>query len=219
MYKYILFDLDGTLTDSKEGVCKSVQHALAKMNRPVPPIDELDCFIGPPLSYSFVKYSGLTPEEAEEAISIYRERYSTVGKYENRPYDGISELLAALKADGRILSVASSKPEPYVRDILKHFDIEKYFDVVSGADFAGLKGEKEDVMAEALKQMGIVTDEDKKDVVMIGDRHYDINGAHFFKLDSIGTDYGYAPEGELKEAGATYVVATVEELRKLLMEA
>jgi phosphoglycolate phosphatase len=174
-------------------------------------------FIGPPLKESFSKYCGFDEETTEKAIKLYRERYSKVGKYENRPYEGIPEMLKALKSDGRVLIIASSKPTEFVEDILKKFDIYEYFDIISGADMAGLKGEKEDVIDEALKRLNIDSDEKKKEVVMIGDRHYDIFGAKHFGLDSIGVNYGFAfDKNELKDAGATYVVETVSELKELL---
>lgn len=217
MYKVVLFDLDGTLTDSREGICKSVQHALIKMGLPAPELKELECFIGPPLKTSFREFYGIEGEDAVRATSYYRERYSVVGKYENMPYPGIAELLKDLKEAGYILAVASSKPEVYVEDILKHFDLYEYFHYVTGSDMEGKRGEKEDVIEEAFRRMGLEPEERRKHAVMVGDRHFDINGAKFFGIDSIGVTYGFAKEGELKEAGATYVVDTVEELKELLL--
>lgn len=217
MYRYIFFDLDGTLTDSHEGITKSVSYALVNLGYEEPNLDDLFGFIGPPLKDSFMKYYNMDEETAKEAIRLYRSRYSTIGKYENRPYDGIPELLKKLKNDRRKLIIASSKPTEFVIDILKKFDIFEYFDIVSGADMAGLKGEKEDVIKEALLELGL-TDKDMKDVVMIGDRHYDILGAKIFGMDSIGVNYGFRQsENELEEAGATYVVDAVEELTTLLL--
>ena len=218
MFKYLLFDLDGTLTDSEEGITKSVSYALINLGVKDLPDEIKRKFIGPPLKDSFMRYCDFDEETAKKAITFYRERYSTVGKYENRPYEGIPEMLKELKSDGRALVIASSKPTEFVEDILKKFDIYEYFDIISGADMAGLKGEKEDVIDEALKMLSIDTDEKKKEVVMIGDRHYDIIGAKHFGLDSIGVNYGFAfDKNELKEAGATYVVETVSELKTLLL--
>lgn len=217
MYKYIFFDLDGTITDSTEGITKSISYALINLGYKVPPVEELYVFIGPPLKDSFIKYFNMEEETAKEAVRLYRERYSDVGKYECTPYEGIPALFKALKEDGRKLLIASSKPTEFVIDILKHFNMYEYFDVISGADMAGLRGEKEDVIREALRQINI-TDDNKKEVVMIGDRHYDINGAKLFGLDSIGVQYGFAETPtELAEAGATYVVNTVGELSDLLL--
>ncbi|MBO4785300.1 MAG: HAD hydrolase-like protein, partial [Lachnospiraceae bacterium] len=172
-------------------------------------------FIGPPLKDSFPKYCGFDEETTEKAIALYRERYSKVGKFENRPYEGIPELLKKLKEDDRVLVIASSKPAGFVEDILNKFDLRQYFDIISAADLSGKKCEKEDVIKEALEILNLKNGD--KDVVMIGDRHYDINGAKYFNLDSIGVNYGFAfDKNELKDAGATFVVETVKELGELL---
>ena len=248
MYKYLLFDLDGTLTDSQEGITKSVSYALINLGVKDLPDDIKLRFIGPPLKDSFQKYCGFDEETTKKAIALYRERYSTVGKFENRPYVGIPDLLRDLKEAGRVLVIASSKPTGFVEDILEKFEIKDYFDIISGADLSGNKSEKEDVIKYALDVLGVEyhLDEEKqkrfayetviepkdeesqkvfvsdkkslKDVVMIGDRNYDIYGASFFKMDSIGVNYGFAfDKNELREAGATFVVETVEELRNLLL--
>ena len=215
MYKYLLFDLDGTLTDSQEGITKSVSYALINLGVEDLPQDIKLRFIGPPLKDSFPKYCGFDEETTEKAIALYRERYSKVGKFENRPYEGIPELLKKLKEDDRVLVIASSKPAGFVEDILNKFDLRQYFDIISAADLSGKKCEKEDVIKEALEILNLKNGD--KDVVMIGDRHYDINGAKYFNLDSIGVNYGFAfDKNELKDAGATYVVETVEELGELL---
>ena len=218
MYKVVLFDLDGTLTDSREGICKSVQYAMVKLGKPAPSLEELECFIGPPLKMSFRDFYHITGEEADRGVAFYRERYSAVGKYENMPYDGIPFMLATLKEAGYILAVASSKPEVYVEDILKHFELYDYFHYVVGSDMEGKRGDKEEVIEEVFKRMGLDEVSRKRDAVMVGDRYFDINGARYFGLDSVGVTYGFSKEGELKEAGATHVVDTVEELQKLLLE-
>ena len=215
MYKYLLFDLDGTLTDSQEGITKSVSYALINLGVEDLPEDIKLRFIGPPLKDSFPKYCGFDEETTEKAIALYRERYSKVGKFENRPYEGIPELLKKLKDDNRVLVIASSKPTGFVEDILNKFDLRQYFDIISAADLSGKKCEKEDVIKEALEILNLKNGD--KNVVMIGDRHYDINGAKYFNIDSIGVNYGFAfDKNELKDAGATYVVETVEELGELL---
>ena len=215
MYKYLLFDLDGTLTDSQEGITKSVSYALINLGVEDLPQDIKLRFIGPPLKDSFPKYCGFDEETTEKAIALYRERYSKVGKFENRPYEGIPELLKKLKDDNRVLVIASSKPAGFVEDILNKFDLRQYFDIISAADLSGKKCEKEDVIKEALEILNLKNGD--KDVVMIGDRHYDINGAKYFNLDSIGVNYGFAfDKNELKDAGATFVVETVKELGELL---
>lgn len=218
MYKYLFFDLDGTLTDSQEGITKSVSYALINLGYEDIPYEDKKKFIGPPLLDSFMNVCKMDEETAKEAIRLYRSRYSDVGKYENTPYDGIPLLLEKLKKDNRVLIIASSKPTEFVVDILKKFDIYEYFDIISGADMAGLKGSKEDVISEALKELDL-TDEEKKQIVMIGDRHYDILGAKHFGLDSIGVGYGFAKdEAELVDAGCTYYAATVKDLERILFE-
>lgn len=217
MYRYLLFDLDGTLTDSSEGICKSIQYSLGKIGIQEDDLKKLEVFIGPPLRYSFKEYYGLEGELAEQAIAFYRERYTEVGKYENRPYPGIREMLIHLKAAGAVLAVASSKPELYVEDILRHFDLYELFDYVVGSDMEGKRETKTAVIREAMERMQ-VTREEPKGVLMVGDRHFDIDGAKELSLDSLGVYYGFAKSGELEAAGADYVVHTVDELEKLLLE-
>lgn len=217
MYRYLLFDLDGTLTDSSEGICKSIQYSLGKIGIQEDDLKKLEVFIGPPLRYSFKEYYGLEGELAEQAIAFYRERYTEVGKYENRPYPGIREMLIHLKAAGAVLAVASSKPELYVEDILRHFDLYELFDYVVGSDLEGKRETKTAVIREAMERMQ-VTREEQKGVLMVGDRHFDIDGAKELSLDSLGVYYGFAKIGELEAAGADYVVHTVDELEKLLLE-
>lgn len=217
MYRYCLFDLDGTLTDSSEGICKSIQYSLGKIGIQEDDLQKLEVFIGPPLRYSFKEYYGLEGELAEQAIAFYRERYTEVGKYENRPYPGIREMLIHLKAAGAVLAVASSKPELYVEDILRHFDLYELFDYVVGSDLEGKRETKTAVIREAMERMQ-VTREEQKGVLMVGDRHFDIDGAKELSLDSLGVYYGFAKSGELEAAGADYVVHTVDELEKLLLE-
>lgn len=217
MYRYLLFDLDGTLTDSSEGICKSIQYSLGKIGIQEDDLKKLEVFIGPPLRYSFKEYYGLEGELAEQAIAFYRERYTEVGKYENRPYPGIREMLIHLKSAGAVLAVASSKPELYVEDILRHFDLYELFDYVVGSDLEGKRETKTAVIREAMERMQ-VTREEQKGVLMVGDRHFDIDGAKELSLDSLGVYYGFAKSGELEAAGADYVVHTVDELEKLLLE-
>ncbi len=217
MYRYLLFDLDGTLTDSSEGICKSIQYSLKKIGIQAEDLKALEVFIGPPLRYSFKEYFGLEGELAEQAIAFYRERYTEVGKYENSPYPGIREMLVHLKAAGAVLAVASSKPEVYVEDILRHFDLYELFDYVVGSDLKGKRETKTAVIREAMERMQ-VTLEERKEVLMVGDRHFDIDGAKELSLDSLGVYYGFAKSGELEAAGADYVVHTVDELETLLLE-
>lgn len=217
MYQYILFDLDGTLTDPKVGICTSVQYALGKMGIVEEDIDKLEPFIGPPLIDSFMEFYGMSEEKAREAIEIYRERFSTIGKFENEVYPGIPELLRDLKKKGRTVAIASSKPTVFVEDILKHFEIRDYFDIVVGSELDGTRDKKEDVIKEVLAQMFPEGEPDYDEVVMVGDRKFDIEAAFSIGVRNIGVSYGYGSREELEEAGADKIVNTVEGLRSTLI--
>ena len=213
MYQYLLFDLDGTLTDSAEGIIKCVQYAAEKMGAEYKDAKELRVFVGPPLSESFQKVYGFSKEESQQAIAYYRERFKPIGMFENAVYDGIPELLRKMKETGKVNLIASSKPEEFVKTILEHFDIAKYFDIIVGASMDESRNTKEAVIEEALFQLKS-TDQygqysDDK-CVMIGDRKYDIQGAKYFGLRNIGVSYGFAPEGELEEAGADVIITPIK---------
>ncbi len=219
MFKYILFDLDGTLTDPKLGITSSVQYALRALGIEEPSLDRLEPFIGPPLADSFREFYGLEGERLATAIDKYRERFATQGIFENEIYPGIPQMLADLKAKGKKLAIASSKPTLFVEQILEHFEIGKYFDHVVGSNMDGTRGTKEEVVEETLRQMLTVemTPAQKRDtVVMVGDRKFDIEGARAHGITSVGVLFGYAPEGELEEAGADYIVNSVRSLQVLL---
>ena len=216
MYKYLLFDLDGTLTDPKEGITRSVQHALRHFGIEVSDPDTLTPYIGPPLIPSFMEFHGLTREQAEEALRVYRERFSVVGLFENEVLHGVPEMLRALKEKGRYVAVASSKPEEYVRRILEHFDLLQYFDEVVGASMDEKRSAKKDIIEEALHRMGKSPGD--REILMIGDRKHDVEGAKQCGLDNLGVYTGFAPEGELEEAGATYVFHTIAEMTDFLLQ-
>ena len=211
MYKYLLFDLDGTLTDPGEGITNSVAHALKKWGIEVEDKKELYCFIGPPLSASFRKYFAFSEEDALKCVEYYREYFAVKGLFENRVYDGIYELLNNLKADGKILILATSKPEFYAKQILDHFDLTKYFDFIAGASMDESRNKKGDVIRYALSLANIT---DKSEAVMIGDREHDILGAQENRLDSIGVLYGYGDRAEHERAGAKYIAEKVTDVIK-----
>lgn len=213
MYQYIFFDLDGTLTDPGIGITNSVAYALKKWNIEVADRSELYCFIGPPLVDSFMKYYGFSEEDANKAVEYYREYFSVTGLYENTIFDGTVKLLADLKAAGKKIVLATSKPQNFAETILNHFDIAKYFDAVAGATMDGTRSKKTDVILYALELCQIV---DKSQVVMVGDREHDINGANNAGLDSIGVLCGYGDREELETAGATYIVAKIEDVWELV---
>lgn len=212
--KYILFDLDGTLTDPAEGITNSVQYALAKFGITVKNKSELNKFIGPPLKASFEKYYGFTEEQAVCAIEYLREYYKDKGIFENYVYEGLEVLLKQLKDNGKILIVATSKPTVFATQILEHFDLAKYFDFIAGSELDGTRVKKDEVIAFALGECGVT---DFSQAVMVGDRKYDILGAKHTGICSVGVLYGYGDLPELQTAGADYIAEDISALTKLLM--
>lgn len=222
--KYILLDLDGTLTDSSEGITKSVQYALEKMGITENDMAVLKRYIGPPLNESFTRFHGLSDEDSLKAVAYYRERYADTGLYENKLFDGIKEFLAGLKKEVYIVALATCKPEIYVPTILKHFDIEQYFDVAVGSELEGGKRRhKDDVIEEVISQIIKLKDipatdiyDVKADAIMIGDRKDDVLGAKDAGIESIGLRYGFAEADELENAGADYILENVEDILPFL---
>lgn len=217
MYKYVLFDLDGTISDPKVGICTSVQQALKKFGIDVPDINTLTPFIGPPLRDSFRDFYHIKPEDMEDVIAAYRARFSTVGLFENDLYDGIPELLKSLKENGRKLALASSKPRVFVEKILDHFGISQYFDVIMGSELDGTRENKSEIIAECLRLFELDPSGDLSETVMVGDRKYDIEAANAAGLPNIAVSYGYGSEEELSNAGAMVIAGTVKELENILL--
>ena len=219
--RYILFDLDGTITDSSEGITKSVQHALKKFGIEENDQAMLRRFIGPPLDESFEKFYGFDKEKALKAVDYYRERYSDKGIYENVLFDGIADMLEGLKSDGYIIALATCKPGIYVPRILEYFNVDKYFDVAVGSELeGGERRHKNQVIDEVFVRLAAAgladtgsLSETKSQSIMIGDRKDDILGAKASGIDSMGVRYGFAEEQELEMAGADYIVETVEDIR------
>ncbi|MDF2886627.1 MAG: HAD-superfamily hydrolase, subfamily variant 1 [Lacrimispora sp.] len=209
---YLLFDLDGTLTDPKEGITKSVRHALNAFGINTENLDELCCFIGPPLKESFMEYYGFSEDDAQKAVGIFREYFSARGIFENKVYEGTAEVLKALVKSGKKLYVASSKPEVFVRKILEHFELDSYFEFMGGADFEEIRVRKADVIHYVLDTCAI---SDLSRTVMIGDRKHDILGAKEFGMDSVGVLYGYGNRQELLEAGADFLAESIFDLQNL----
>lgn len=212
MKQYLLFDLDGTLTDPMVGITSSVQYALEKFGIHVRYLKELIPFIGPPLAESFQKFYGFSKEDAEKAIQYYREYYAPKGIFENEVYEGIPEMLAHLTEAGFTLLVATSKPTVFARKVLKHFGMEDYFSFVGGSELDGSCTKKAEVISYILKTCGI----EAKEAIMIGDRRHDIEGGKACGLESVGVLYGYGTEQELTEAGADHIIRTVAELEDYL---
>ena len=211
MYNYILFDLDGTLTDPGRGITNSVAYALNKFGIEVADKTELYKFIGPPLTDSFEKYYGFSSEDAVTAVEYYREYFKPKGIYENEIYEGVPELLKTLKENGKAVILATSKPEIFAKEILKYFGIDVYFDFVAGATLDKSRTKKGDVIAYALNSLGIT---DKGKCLMVGDREQDINGARQNGIDSLGVLYGYGDMQELTNAKSTYIAKTVTDIIK-----
>lgn len=207
--KTIIFDLDGTLTDSAEGITNSVRLVMEHFGIPVPGMDVLRTFVGPPLHDMFVKY-GVPEDRVEEAIQVFRGRYLTVGKFENKPYPGIPEMLQALKEQCHILYVATSKPEPQAVEILEHFDLAKYFDCICGASLDRSRVDKEDVLRYLLK------DATNDTPVMVGDTVYDVIGAAVLGIPTIGVSWGYGSVADMQNAGAVAIANSVAQLQEIL---
>lgn len=214
MITYLLFDLDGTLTNPQEGITKCVQHALRAFGIEEPDLEKLIPFIGPPLIQSFMEFYNMSEEDARKAVAVYRERFSTVGLFENFPYPGIADMLAELKAQGKILAVASSKPTIYVRRILEKFELAPYFDVVEGSNLDGTRVDKKEVIAEVLSQLD---NPSADDLLMIGDRKFDVIGARETGFGCVGVRFGFAAPDELEQSGAVYIADTVRDLHRYLI--
>lgn len=215
---HILFDLDGTLTDPKEGITKSVCYALKHYGIQVEDLDSLCPFIGPPLTDSYKKYYGFSDEQAREGILVYREYFSARGWKENKVYAGIKEMLQSLKESGRHLLLATSKPEVFALQILEHFGMAEYFECIGGADLAETRSRKEDVIGYVLERCGLSSDKEAvKRAIMVGDREYDVLGARRWGMESVGVLYGYGDMQEMRACRPDYLVETVEELKRLLL--
>lgn len=211
-YDTIFFDLDGTLVDSGEGVKTSFIYALEHFGVHARK-EDIDAVMGPPLVYSFVNFFGFDEQTALEAQDKYREFYHDRGIYMNTVYDGIPEMLSALKARGITLAVATSKPTVYAEIVLKHHDLRKYFDYVCGSELDGTRDSKQQVIEYALD----ITNSKGKRVAMVGDRKYDILGGNACGLDTVGADFGYAEKNELSDAKAKYVVTDAYRLLQVLI--
>ncbi len=210
MQKTILFDLDGTLTDSGEGIINCAILALEHFGLPIPSRETLRVFVGPPLHESFIRF-GVPADKAEEAVEVYRSRYIPIGKFENTPYPGIRELLEKLKAEGHKLYVATSKPEQMSIDILEHFDLAKYFDRICGASLDTSRTDKAAVIAYLQELTG-----KQEHTIMVGDTKFDVIGAKKHGIPTIGVSWGYGTVEDLRNAGAAAIAHSMEELYTLL---
>jgi len=215
MFDTILFDLDGTISDSGLGITRCVAHALEKFDIKTDDLKSLNWFVGPPLRDSFAKL-GFNEEQVEQAVAFYRERYEPIGVYETEAYPGVREMIRFLHEKGKTLALATSKPTVFAKVVLDDYGIANCFDFVLGCELDGRRDDKAEIMAECLAALGI-EGEKKSRAIMVGDRNYDINGAKANGINSVAVTYGYAPEGELQAAKPDHIVNNTEELQKLLL--
>ena len=208
--KAIFFDLDGTLTDSGEGIINCATLALEHFGLPVPSREEMGVFVGPPLDLTFVKF-GVPADKTQEAIDVFRSRYLVTGKWENAPYPGIHGLLDALKKQGHRLFVATSKPEVTALEVLAKFELTDYFEMICGATLDGTRVHKSDVIAYLLGKI-----ETEQDIIMVGDTEFDVIGAAAHNIPTIGVSWGYGSVSAMAEAGALAIANTMDELLALI---
>ena len=209
-YGTLLFDLDGTLTDPREGITRSVQHALAQLNIHEPDLAALEHFIGPPLLQCFMQTYQLSEELGWQAVHHYRERFKVTGLYENRVFDGVDALLGQLVAQGRTLYIATSKPTVFAREIARHFGFEQHFKMIYGSELDGTRTDKVELIAHLLREEGL----DPADCLMIGDRKHDLIGASRNGLHGAGVGYGFGSHAELMAEAPTYYFASLGELHQ-----
>ena len=208
--KAIFFDLDGTLTDSGEGIINCASLALEHFGLPVPSREEMRVFVGPPLDQTLIRF-GVPPEKAQEGIDVFRSRYLVVGKFENSPYPGIHQLLGKLKGQGHRLFVATSKPETTSVEILNKFKLSQYFEVICGATLDGSRVHKADVIAYLLSKIGTA-----EEILMVGDTEFDVIGAAAHGIKTIGVSWGYGKVAEMEQAGAMAIAHTMDELEQFI---
>lgn len=214
-YKYIVFDLDGTLSDPYVGITNSVKYSMKKMGREIPDGFDLSLFIGPPLYFSFEEFFCMSKEDSAVAVDFFREYYNEKGLYENVIYDGISSLLQSIKDGGGVALVGTSKPQIFAERVLHDIGIYEYFDEISGADMSESHSSKEHIIRRALELAGVNESEYSK-CLMVGDRRFDIEGANLCGIHSVGVTWGYGSKEELVGEGATFTADTPKELSKII---
>ncbi|MDQ0195058.1 phosphoglycolate phosphatase [Paenibacillus wynnii] len=212
--KYLLFDLDGTLTDPKEGITKSVEYALNKFGVQVEHLDLLIPYIGPPLYDSFIQLSSFTEANAHQAVGYYRERYRELGMFENKVIEGIPQLLENLQNQGYLMYVATSKPTVFAEQIMKHYKLDSYFQHIAGSNLDGTRSKKQEVIQYVLDHNNILPEQ----ALMVGDREHDIIGAKACGVESIGVTFGYGSESELNNAGADQIADQVEDIGVIISQ-
>lgn len=213
-YKYIFFDLDGTLTDPQEGITNCVKYALESFGIYETDYQKLMRFIGPPLVNSFCEYYGFGREKSLRAVEKYRERFSNIGLFENKVYDGIDDMLQKLVNSGHILVLATSKPKVFADRIMTKYRLRPYFKLICGSELDGTRNEKNEVIEYAVEKLQCPRDR----VIMVGDRKHDIIGAKLCGIASCGVRFGYAEDGELETAGADFIAEDISDLCSILMQ-
>lgn len=214
MYNYILFDLDGTLTNPAEGITNSVAYALDKFGISVDDKKSLYKFIGPPLSDSFQRYYGFTKEQSMKAVEYYREYFSTRGIFENQVFKDTKDMLSTLKSAGKRIILATSKPDKFALQIIEHFNLTEYFDFTACATMDETRNCKDEVIKYALEGYPV---KNLSETIMIGDREHDVLGANKAEIDSIGVLYGFGDYDELKKANATYIVKDMKQILEIVL--
>ena len=210
MGRTILFDLDGTLTDSGEGIINCATLALNHFGLPIPDRETMRVFVGPPLDETFIKF-GVPADKTDEAIAVYRSRYTTIGKFENYPYPGVEQLLQRLCSDGHRLFVATSKPEGMSVEILEKFGLAQYFEMICGATLDGSRSKKADIISYLLERSG-----GADNAIMVGDTAYDVIGAKAHGMPAVGVSWGYGKAEDMASAGAAAIASTMDELYNIL---
>ena len=215
-YKYFLFDLDGTVSESAVGIRESLEKAILSLNKPLPDLDDYTLYIGPPLIDTFRNICHFTEEESKLGVEYYREYYNTEGKYRNKLYKGIDEVLIRLKENGAKIAVCSSKYEQFAEEIIDLLGVSKYFDAVCGSTLDGSRKDKKDLIPYAVKSLGGDIEENQSEIVMIGDTHFDAMGAKACGVDFVGVEYGYGTRQSMTEAGAVTFATDTDELYYIL---
>ena len=215
-YKYVLFDLDGTVSESALGIRASLEHAIKQVGKPLPNLDDYTLYIGPPLIDTFRNLCHFTEEESAQGVEIYRDYYDTYGKFKNKLYDGMKDVLAALRNQGTKLAVCTSKYEKFAEEIVELLGVSDYFDAVCGSTLDGSRKDKKDLIPYAVKTLGGDFDAERENTVMLGDTYFDARGARICNVDFIGVKYGYGSLEQMKAEGAEIFAETPADILPLL---
>lgn len=215
-YKYVLFDLDGTVSESALGIRASLEHAIKQIGKPLPNLDDYTLYIGPPLIDTFRNLCHFTEEESAQGVEIYRDYYDTYGKFKNKLYDGMKDVLTALRNQGAKLAVCTSKYEKFAEEIVELLGVSDYFDAVCGSTLDGSRKDKKDLIPYAVKTLGGDFDTERENTVMLGDTYFDARGARICNVDFIGVKYGYGSLEQMKAEGAEIFAETPADILPLL---